>query len=406
MIQGQTMIPSIIVPVTYCEIIGAIKSITNDNATVALERKFSEYIECDNVFLTYSGRTALYLLLKAYKLEKGDEVIMPAYGCESVARLIIDMGYKIRFVDVDKNTYNMSLKDLSEKISNNTKAVIALHMFGNSCDMKGIKELGDDYNAVVLEDSAQAIGAEYHGKKTGTIGDCGFFSFGTAKPMTTINGGIAVSNDEEIIKIVRKISEDFRISYSQKLKILTKLIAYSLIKNPVLYTPVYKFILNKRVTRRCALEKESIDLNDFKYAYTDIQAAIGLVQLSKLDKMNNARIKNATYLMKNLRDMKCIHLPENLYNTKPVFLRYPISIDGMNEKIRDELLQTMQISGFDTPVAYPNVLPRFFNLNSGNYPNTEELVNKTITLPVHPLIETKDLKKIVSILKTFIDKKF
>lgn len=406
MIQGQTMIPSIIVPVTYREIIGAIKSIANDNAIVSLERKFSEYIECDNVFLTYSGRTALYLLLKAYKLEKGDEVIMPAYGCESVARLIIDMGYKIRFVDVDKNTYNMSPKDLSENISNNTKAVIALHMFGNSCDMKSIKELGNDYNAVVLEDSAQAIGAEYHGKKTGTIGDCGFFSFGTAKPMTTINGGVAVSNDEEIIKNVRKISENFRTSYSQKLNILTKLTAYSVIKNPVLYTPVYKFILNKRVIRRCALEKESINLNDFKYAYSGLQAAIGLVQLSKLDKMNSTRIKNTNYLMKNLRDIKCIHLPKILYHNKPVFLRYPISIDGMNEKIRDELLQTMQISGFDTPVAYPNVLPRFFNLNSGNYPNTEELVNKTITLPVHPLIETEDLKKIVNTLKTFIDKKF
>ena len=140
---------------------------------------------------------------------------------------------------------------------------------------------------------------------------------------------------------------------------------------------MYKFILNKRVNRRCALENKSINLNDFKHAYTDLQAAIGLIQLSKLDKMNDARIKNSNYLMKHLSEIKHISIPEIAYNTKPIFLRLPISIEGINEKKRDDLLKTMQMSGFDTPVAYPNVLPHFYNLNNESYPNTEELVKKT-----------------------------
>ncbi|NIA11167.1 MAG: aminotransferase class V-fold PLP-dependent enzyme [Nitrospiraceae bacterium] len=398
------MIPSVIVPVTRHEILSAVASITIDNGSKisAFEHEFSEYIGCKDALLTYSGRTALYLLLKSYGLKKGDEVIMPSYTCETVARLILDMGYNLGFADVDKSTYNMSVDDLSERISDNTKAVIAIHMFGNPCDVDGIMEVAGDYNAVVIEDSAQAIGAEYNHKKTGTICDSGFFSFGTAKPMTTMNGGIIVSKDKEIMKRVKTIAEGFGSSNHQRLKILAKLTAYSFIKNPILYAPIYKFILNRRITRRCALEKESMDLEDFEYAYTDMQAAVGTVQLSKLDMMNNDRIANADHLMKRLNGTETIHLPEILDTAKPIFLRLPIRIDGASVEMRDELIQRMQKSGIDTPVAYPNVLPRFFNLSTGEYPNTEELVEKTITLPVHPLVKGVDIERMFSIIKGFM----
>lgn len=399
------MIPSIIVPVTHHEILSALKTVTVNNRgqISSFEQKFSEYIGCKDVLLTYSGRTALYLLLKSHGLKKGDEVIMPSYDCETVARLIMDMGHNLKFADVDKNTYNMSVEDLSEKISKNTKAVMAIHMFGNPCDMEGIMEVAADYDAAVIEDSAQTIGAEYRGKKTGTISDCGFFSFGTAKPMTTMNGGIIVSKDKEIMKKVRKIADGFRSSNHQRLKILTKLTAYSFIKNPILYAPIYKFILNRRVTRRCALEKESTNPDDFEYAYTDMQATVGMMQLSKLDGMNSDRIANANHLMKSLNDMRTIHIPEVLDNAKPIFLRLPIQIEGAGAKMRDELIQRMQKSGIDTPVAYPNVLPRFFNSSMGEYPNTEELVETTITLPVHPLVKDTDIRRMVGIIKGFAE---
>ena len=400
-----TMIPSVIVPVTRHEILSAVASITIDNGNKIpdFEREFSEYIGCKDVLLTYSGRTALYLLLKSYGLKKGDEVIMPSYTCETVARLILDMGYNLGFADVDRSTYNMSVDDLSERIRDNTKAVIAIHMFGNPCDMDSIMEVAGDYNAVVIEDSAQAIGAEYNRKKTGTICDSGFFSFGTAKPMTTINGGIIVSKDKEIMKRAKMIADGFGSSNHKRLKILAKLTAYSFIKNPILYAPIYKFILNRRIMRRCALEKESINLNEFEVTYTDMQAAIGMVQLSKLDGMNNDRIANADHLVKRLNGMEIIHLPEVLDNAKPIFLRLPIQIVGASVKMRDDLIKRMRKSGIDAPVAYPNVLPRFFNLSAEEYPNTEELVETTITLPVHPLVKDVDIERMVSIIKGFTD---
>ncbi len=399
------MIPSVIVPVTRHEILSAVASITIDDVSKisAFEREFSEYIGCKDVLLTYSGRTALYLLLRSYGLKKGDEVIMPSYGCETVARLIRDMGYNLGFADVDKSTYNMNAGDLSERISGNTKAIIAIHMFGNPCDLDDIIEVAGDYNAVVIEDSAQTIGATYNHKKTGTICDSGFFSFGTAKPMTTMNGGIIVSKDKEIMKRVKTIAKGFGSNNHQRLKILAKLTAYSFIKNPILYAPIYKFILNRRITRRCALEKESINTNEFECTYTDMQAAIGMAQLSKLDMMNNNRIANTDHLMKRLKGMELIHLPEILDNAKPIFLRLPIRIEGVNAKTRDELIQRMRKSGIDAPVAYPNVLPRFFNLSAEEYSNTEELVEKTITLPVHPLVKDVDIEKMVNIIKGFME---
>lgn len=403
------MIPSIIVPVKHREIMSALKTlrVDNRNLILAFEKKISEYIDCENVLLTSSGRTALYLLLRAYGLRKGDEVILPAYGCESVTRLVIDMGYRVRFVDVDRNTYNMSIEDLNGVISYNTKAVLAIHMFGIPCDMDGIKEVAGDYHAVVIEDSAQTIGAEYHGKKAGTVGDCGFFSFGTAKSMTTMDGGVAVSKDKEIMKIARKMAENFKPNNTQKIKILMKLMAYSFINHPVFYAPVYNFIINRRIKRRCSLEKEVTNLHDFEHAYTDMQAAVGMLQLSKLNLMNSLRVKNTNFLIKHLGDLKNIHMPEIPDNVKPVFLRFPVWIEGMDLKMRDELIHIMRLSGIDTPVAYPNVLPRFFNLNTEkNYPNAEELVKKTITLPVHPLIKMKHLNTIVDVLATFEEKYF
>ncbi|KAF5413919.1 MAG: UDP-4-amino-4-deoxy-L-arabinose--oxoglutarate aminotransferase [Candidatus Methanogaster sp.] len=398
------MIPSIIVPVTYHEIINAIKTIAIDDGSQisSFKEKISEYIDCSEILLTYSGRTALYLLLKAYGLKKNDEVIMPAYDCETVARLIIDMGYNLRFVDVDKNTYNMSVEDLGEMITNNTKAVIAIHMFGNPCDMDGIMEVASDHDAVVIEDSAQTIGAEYNCKKTGTVGDCGFFSFGTAKPMTTMNGGLLIAKNEKVMGRVRMIARGFRSGDCRRLRVAAKLAAYSVIKNPMIYDPIYKLILNRRITRRCTLEKEEINPDDFSYTYTDMQAAVGMMQLSKLDVMNNDRIANANHLMKSLNGMKTIHLPEVLENAESIFLRLPIWIEGVSVQMRDELIQKMQKSGIDTPVAYPNVLPRFFNSSMKRYPNTEELVRKTITLPVHPLVKDIDIERMVCVIEGFV----
>ena len=393
------MIPSVIVPITHKEILNAIKTdLLNDkNNILEFEQRFSEYIGCDHAIATHSGTAALYVLLKAYGLENGDEVIVPAYTCETLARLIIDMEYKIKFVDVDKETYNMSVEDLCNKINKNTKAIVAAHMFGNPCEIKDIMEIAEDYNAIVIEDAAQSIGAEYYGKKVGNLGDSGFFSLGEGKPITTINGGLIVTNDKQIANRSIKFMANFKdFGMGRKFLVFMKLIAYYVLKNPYFYDLIYKMIQSRRFERRDKLKK-CANLDGFKLKYTDMQASVGMIQFSNLDSFNDARIKNAEFLINHLKKVDGVHLPKIAKHSKPIFLRLPIWIENIKEGERVNLINRLQKSGIDAPVAYPNSLPKFF-FNSNGYPNTEELVKKTITLPTHPLVKEIDLKKIVEII--------
>ena len=395
------MIPSVIVPVTSKEIMNAVRFLNNKNKIPEFEKKFSEYIGCEHAIATYSGTTALYVLLKAFSVKKGDEVIVPAYTCESVPRLIIDMGFTIKFVDVDKETYNISIKDLQSKISRNTKAILAIHMFGNPCEMKEIIEIADDYNAVVIEDAAQSMGAEYDGKKIGTIGDAGFFSLGEGKPLTTTNGGFIVTNDEEIATESRKIMENFDgIGKRKKFAVVTKLLAYYIAKNPHSYELIYEIIESRRLERRDKL-KVSSGLNHLKFKYTDMQASVGMVQLASLERFNEARKRNAAFLMKHLKEMNAIHLPQIVRHGKPIFLRLPIWVEDITEKQREDLIDKLRKSGIDAPVAYPNSLPKFF-LSSRGFHNTEELVKKSITLPTHPGVRKIDLERMLFTTEQFI----
>jgi len=392
------MIPSVIVPITHKEILNAIKTdlLNNKNQILEFEQKFSEYIECEHVIATSSGTAALYVLLKAYELKKGDKVIMPAYTCEGVARLILDMGYDIKFVDVDKETYNISIDDLCNQISKDTKAILAIHMFGNPCEIKDIMEIAEDYNTVILEDAAQAMGAEYHGKKIGTIGDSGFFSMGVGKPITTMTGGVIVTNDKEIANRSINIISNFSEVKRHNIKFLVKLMAYTAFNKPYFYNLAYKLMLSRRVEKRKKF-RTCMDLCNFEFKYTNMQAVIGILQLSNLDRFNEVRTRNAKFLINHLKNIDGIHLPKITKHSKPIFLRLPIWIENITSKQRDDLIYKLQKSGIDAPVAYPNSLPQFF-LSSSGYPNTEELVKKTITLPTHPLVKESDLKKIVNVI--------
>jgi perosamine synthetase len=389
------------VPITHKEILSAVSLLNSGSEIAKFESMFSEYIGCEHAIVTHSGTAALYILLKTYGLKKGDEVIVPAYTCETVARLIIDMGYSIKFVDVDKETYNISIEALQSKINRNTKAILVVHMFGNPCEMKEIMEIAEDYNAVVIEDVAQSIGAEYDGKKIGTMGNAGFFSLGEGKPLTTINGGFIVTNDKGIANKSKKIIKNFdEFGVRKKFAVIMKLLAYYMLKNPHSYALIYKMIQYRRLERRDKL-KVCTGLNHLKIKYTDMQASIGMVQLSNLERFNEARMRNASFLMKHLKGVDGIHLPKIARHSKPIFLRLPVWMGDITKKQREILINKLQKSGIDAPVAYPNSLPQFF-LNSSGYPNTEELVKKTITLPTHPIVREKDLERILFTMEQFV----
>ena len=134
-----------------------------------------------------------------------------------------------------------------------------------------------------------------------------------------------------------------------------------------------------------------------------MQASVGMVQLLSLESFNEARKRNAVFLMNHLKGMNGIHLPKIVRHGKPIFLRLPIWIEDTTEKQREDLIDKLRKSGIDAPVAYPNSLPEFF-LNLNGFPNTEELVKKTITLPTHPIVREKDLERMLFPMEEFVTK--
>jgi len=267
--------------------------------------------------------------------------------------------------------------------------------------MKEVMDIAQSYKVIIIEDSAQCIGAKYKEKTAGTIANASFYSFNDGKPITTMGGGFIASNDKIIIQKARKIIiEDFKNSgFSQKIKLVTRLFAYNMLRYPYCYKFIYNVIEYRRKNRRDKLKAENGMNIGFKF--NDMQASIGLSQLSNLEKFNNARINNANFLREHL-NIDGIHMPKTTNYSKPIFLRFPIWIENINKKKRESLINDLQTSGIDAPVAYPNSLPKFF-MDLDGFPNTEEIVGKTITLPTHPYVKKNHLVTAVNTIKEFLD---
>lgn len=384
------MIPPVIVPVTFKEIISAVKDgVIANNKIKEFEHEISRYNNCNNAILTYSGRTALYALLKAYGLKKDDEIIMPAYMCGTVSQMLLDMGFKLNFVDVNPNTYNIDIDELNERISKNTKVILAVHMFGIPCDMHPIMNLAEDNNAVVIEDAAQAMGAEYQGQKVGTIAESGFFSFGRGKPITAMGGGAIVTNDGNIAEKCRTIVDEFKVFPSNILTFI-KLFGYSSLRNQAIYSSVNKSARSEKF-------RPNIGLDSIKCGFTPLQASVGISQLHTLDEFNHKRQKNAEILTKKLGYLAGVTLPKILNNSNPIFLRFPISVNNAN--VRNRMMDLLEKHGIETSVVYPIPLPCLCKITQINYPKSEEITKKLITLPIHPLVNKKNLETMIYAIK-------
>lgn len=386
------MIPPVIVPVTSREILHALKYnfVGNRSKLIEFEQEISKYNQCKHTILTYSGRTALYVLLKAYGLKKSDEVIMPSYMCETVSKLLLDMGFKINFVDIDPSTYNMDINDLNEKITKSTKVVLAVHMFGIPCDIHAIMDMAQDNNSIVIEDAAQAIGAEYKNTKVGTIGDSGFYSFGRGKPITAMGGGAIATDDDSIARKCREINSIFE-QKSSDLLILIQLLGYSSLRNRTIYEILSKIVRSDEF-------RTNMNLDDFRHRFTDLQAIVGSIQLQMLDNFNSKRISNAEFMIRKFKKI-AVKLPEISQYCKPIFLRLPIQI---NESIhRDRLIYLLKKVGIETSIVYPIPLPNIYNVDKVGYHGTEEVIKRVIALPTHPFINNYDIIKITNVIEKY-----
>lgn len=315
------------------------------------ESVFAQMCGVRYAIATSSGTTALHLALLAHGIGPGDEVITSPFTFIASANSILYTGARPVFVDVEEDTFNMDAAQIEAAITPRTKAIMPVHLFGLPCDMGAIMDIAARHGLAVIEDACQAHGATYAGQAAGSFGS-GCFSFYATKNMTTAEGGMVTTNDEAIAERVR------------------------LLRNHGMRQRYYHEELG------------------YNFRMTDLQAAIGLVQLRKLPEFNAARIRHAALLSERLADV--VTVPTLPPGRQHVFHQYTVRI----AQDRDSVAAKLNAAGVGIGIFYPVPVHQqapYRALGYGNqrFPVAERLSREVLSLPVHPALTPADLETIV-----------
>jgi len=327
------------------------------------ERKFADYIGVNEAITVSSGTAALDVALKSLGIKQGDEVITTAFSFIASANAILYQRAKPIFADILRDTFNVDPQDLQAKITNKTKAVLAVHLFGQPCDVAAIREICADHDLSLIEDCAQAHGAEFEGRKVGSFG-IGCFSFYATKNMTTGEGGMVTTSDAAVARDARLLRD-----HGQAAKYVHNVLGYN-------------------------------------YRMTDVEAAVGIVQLEKLDAMNAKRISNAHYLNQHLT-LEGATLPRAARGTTHVYHQYVVML--LREATdRNRFAAYLQAHGIGCAIHY--TLPIYqqplyqslgYSPELAACPVAEEVAQSVLSLPVHPALTHDDLVYIVQTVNDF-----
>lgn len=309
------------------------------------EQRFSEYCGAPFGVAVNNGTAALHAALLAAGIGPGDEVIVPAFTFYATASSVLMCGATPVFADVDERTFNIVPEEIGKKITPRTKAVIGVHLFGLPFDVPAVQEICRRHNLVLIEDAAQAHGALLNGKKAGSFGDLACFSFYATKNMITGEGGMVTTADKRLNDRLRLV-----INHGQSEKYLHTCLGYN-------------------------------------YRMTDIAAAIGLVQLQRVEGFNEQRRKNAAYFGRHLT-AKGLVLPAEVHGTRPVFHQYVLKVTDGFPMGRAEFMDYLKSHGIGSAIHYPVPLHRqpVFGLKNDPdpCPVSTRLAGEVLSLPVYP----------------------
>jgi dTDP-4-amino-4,6-dideoxygalactose transaminase len=331
------------------------------------ERHFAQLCHVQDAIAVSSGTAALHLALLAHGIGPGDEVITTAFSFAATANAILLVGATPVFVDIEPDTYNIDPALVEKAITSDTKAILPVHLYGHPCDIDRLSQLAQTYHLTLIEDACQAHAATVHGKPVGGFGT-GCFSFYATKNMTTGEGGMITTDDPVIAERIRLLR-----SHGQK-------------------------------ERYC-----HIDLG-YNLRMTDIQAALGIIQLQRLEQMTMQRIANATFLTEQLDGI--VQTPIVRPEHRHVYHQYTIQVP----RDRDQWILHLRKCGIGTAVHYPVPIHQqpFYLARKNTYrcvnshdttpdnrtyldthlPNTERAAHHVLSLPVHPALNATDLTTI------------
>ncbi|MFT8351973.1 DegT/DnrJ/EryC1/StrS family aminotransferase [Clostridium saccharoperbutylacetonicum] len=364
------------------EVLSSANYIMGKNVT-EFEMEFAEYIGVKHAISVGNGTDALVIALKSLGIGNGDEVITSTFTYFASAEAISAVGATPVFVDVEKETFNIDPTKIEEKITDKTKAIIPVHIFGQCAKMDEINEIAKKHNLKIVEDAAQASGAKYKGKRAGTLGDAACFSFFPTKNLSCAgDGGIIVTNDDGIATIARALRTHGSGENGQK--------AYNLLNN---------------IKEEIETSKEGDDTvyNPLKYynyliGYNSrldaIQAAILKVKLPYLDKWNAGRRRIAKIYDEKFKDSNVV-TPIIAEENETIYHQYVLRCDD-----RDAMLVKLKEKGVATGVYYPVPLHlqkvyKDLGYKEGDMPIAEYLSHRTFAIPVYPELTEEEINYIV-----------
>ncbi len=377
----------------------------NGEESKKLEEKFKKYLELDYSFAFNSGRSALLAILESLDLNEGEEVLLQGFTCNAAVNPVLELGLNPIFVDVDE-TLNMDPEDLKKKIGDKSKVVVVQHTFGKPADLEKVNEIADQQNLILIEDCAHSLGATYNGEKVGTFGKAAFFSLGRDKVISSVYGGMAVTDDPVLAERMKNYYNELEIPgsfwvFQQLLHPLLTSLAKALYGigelGRYLLGGFQKIgLLSKSVAKE---EKEGSLPSNFPSQLPNALARLGLKQFEKLEEFNSHRDTIADFYDKNLESIDAT-LPSS--DPDRIYMRYSLLVD----KDTDEILSKARKKDIFLNDGWRKgpVVPADTKLESVKYawgiaPQAEKIAERIINLPTHPNITLKKARRIVNFLK-------
>jgi perosamine synthetase len=330
----------------------------------AFEKQFAAYCGVPHGIATTSGTTALHLALASLGVGPGDEVIIPAFTMMATAFAVAYCGARPVLVDAEPDTWNMDPEQIREKITDRTRVILPVHIYGHPCDMDPILELAERHHLSVVEDAAEAHGALYRGRKAGGIGHAGCFSFYANKIITCGEGGMMVTADDQLAEKARGLKD-------------------------LAFDPDHRFL--------------HTDIG-FNYRMTNIQAAIGLAQLERISEMVERRRSHARHYSRMLRDIPGIQLPVEKLWARNVYWMYGILVQDEFCMDRDALMDFLTDKGIETRTFFVSMheqpVFRRMNLFPGErYPVAEAIGRQGLYLPSGSGLSDGEIRFVVEAIR-------
>lgn len=336
----------------------------------AFEKQIARYIGTKYAVAVSSGTAALHLIMKALNIKKGDEVITTPFSFIASTNCILYEKAKPVFVDIESETLNIDPEKIETKITKKTKAILGVDIFGHPADWPALKKIAKKYNLYLIEDSAEALGSELKGKKCGTFGIAGIFSFYPNKQIVGGEGGVIVTNNQKLAYLCRSLRNQGR-----------------------------------RLEKEKWLEHVRLGFN---YRLTDIQCSLLISQLKRINRILRKRMKIASLYEKKLKRLAGIQLPIVKSGVKMSWFVYVVRLnEKYSPRERDLLIKKLAQRGIQTRAYFPPIhlqpfYQKMFGYKRGDFPVCEKIADRTIALPFYHQLKEKEINFIVQNFKRIL----